>query len=234
MANSGLCSRRKAEQLIEQGKVIVNGRKAQIGQSADVSKDSILVHGKPLPKQSQKKYFILNKPKGVETTLKSAGGLPTVVSLVKSDVRLVPAGRLDVDSRGLVFLTSDGELCHRVMHPRFPLDKVYEVTVHGKISDGQLELLRRGVRLYDGKTRPAKVELMKRSSGLTVFRITLHEGKKRQIRRMVQAFGFSVHDLVRLSIGTLSLDGISEGKSRELSAAELAALQKAVRLQVRT
>ncbi|MEK6967386.1 MAG: pseudouridine synthase [Nanoarchaeota archaeon] len=225
IANAGICSRRKAEGLIIEGKVIVNGKKAKIGQSADADKDSILVEGKLLQKQS-KKYYLLNKPKGYETTMKTTAGLPTVASLMKSNVRVVPAGRLDVDSRGLLIMTNDGELCHRIMHPSYEIDKVYEIKVNGSIPDEKINMLRKGVKLDDGKTRPCKVELIERKKGLTLLRMTLHEGRKRQIRRMLKAINFHADDLVRVKIGNLTIGEFKEGTYKELTPGEVIQLKK--------
>ncbi|TAL56956.1 MAG: rRNA pseudouridine synthase [Nanoarchaeota archaeon] len=225
IANSGYCSRRKAEELISAGKVLVNGKKASIGQSA-TEEDSIFVDGRPLRKQ-EKRYYILNKPKGYETTMKSTRGLPIVASLVKSNVRVVPAGRLDSDSRGLLIMTNDGELCHRIMHPRFTVDKVYEVTINTAIPEEKINVLRKGVVLDDKtKTRPCKVEVNLSAKTLTILRMTLHEGKKRQIRRMLTAVGFGISDLVRIQIGNLSLNNLKEGSFRELTDLEVSRLKK--------
>jgi|SRR3989344_1185616 len=227
---SGLCSRRKAEDLISKGKVIVNGKRATIGQSADPESDIITIEGKHLKKQP-KKYYLLNKPKGYETTMKSTAGLPTVASLLKPNVRVVPAGRLDTDSRGLLILTNDGELCNRIMHPRYEIDKVYEVKINGNVPDEKIIQLRKGVKLEDGRTRPCKVEIVERKKGLTVLRMTLHEGKKRQIRRMIQAINFHVNDLVRIRIGNLSIKNLKEGGYRELTPKEVNELKKILKME---
>jgi len=226
---SGLCSRRKAEDLISKGKVIVNGKRATIGQSADPESDIITIEGKPLKKQP-KKYYLLNKPKGYETTMKSTAGLPAVSSLIRSDVRVVPAGRLDADSRGLLIMTNDGELCHRIMHPRYTLDKVYELIVKGNISDEKIIMLRKGIKLDDGRTKPCKADVIERKKGLTVLRMTLHEGKKRQIRRMLEAIGFHADDLVRIKIGNLTIGDLKEGSCRELTSKEVSELKKILKM----
>jgi 23S rRNA pseudouridine2605 synthase len=227
IANYGVCSRRKAEQLIKEFKVSVNGRPARIGDSADSIKDVIMVEGVRL-RQPRKIYVILNKPVGVETTLKSESRKPTVIDLIRFRERLIPAGRLDVDSRGLVFLTNDGEVANRVMHPRYVIDKVYYAKVRGIIPDEQLDKLRHGVKLDDGLTAPAEVKVISRRYKTTELSMKIHEGRKRQIRRMIEAVGFSVLDLARTRVGPLTLRGLSEGKFRELRKKELKELKHAL------
>jgi len=227
IANNGVCSRRKAEQLIRDFKVSVNGKPVRIGDSADSEKDVIMVDGVRL-RHPQRVYVILNKPVGVETTLKSESHKPTVVDMVRMRERLIPAGRLDVDSRGLVFLTNDGEMANRVMHPRYVIDKVYYVKVRGIIPYDKLEELRKGVKLSDGLTAPSDVKVLTRRFQTTELSMKIHEGRKRQIRRMVEAVGFKVLDLARTRIGPLTLRGISEGKFRELRKKELKELRVAL------
>jgi 23S rRNA pseudouridine2605 synthase len=229
IANAGYCSRRKAEELIIQGKVVVNGRMASIGESAEPT-DQILVEGKRLG-TPEKRYILLNKPVGYETTLKSTFHKPTVISLVNVKERLIPAGRLDTDSRGLLLLTNDGELAHRVMHPRYPIDKVYEVTVRGKIGERDLGLLRSGIRLEEGMTYPCKVLVLKRTGDGIVLEMTLHEGKKRQIRRMIEAVGAEVTDLVRVRIGSLTMEGLMEGKYRDLARKEVETIKNILKME---
>lgn len=227
IANHGICSRRKAEQLIRDFKVSVNGKPVRIGDSADSEKDLIMVDGIRL-RQPQKMYVILNKPVGVETTLKSESRKPTVIDLVRVRERVIPAGRLDVDSRGLVFLTNDGELANRVMHPRYLIDKVYYVKIKGIIPDEVVERLRNGVKLDDGITAPADVKVLSRKYKTTELSMKIHEGRKRQIRRMLEVVGFKVLDLARTRVGPLTLRGISEGKFRELRKKELKELKSAL------
>lgn len=227
IANHGICSRRKAEQLIRDFKVSVNGKPARIGDSADSDRDIIIVDGVRL-RQPKKIYVILNKPVGVETTLKSESHKQTVIEMVSMRERLIPAGRLDVDSRGLVFLTNDGEMANRVMHPRYVIDKVYYIKVRGIIPDEKLEQLRKGVKLSDGLTAPAEVKVLSRRHLTTELSMKIHEGRKRQIRRMIEAVGFKVLDLSRTRVGPLNLRGISEGKFRELRKKELKELRIAL------
>jgi 23S rRNA pseudouridine2605 synthase len=226
IANCGLCSRRKAEDLIRQLKVTVNGRPALIGDKADVDRDRILVEGRPL-RLPPKRYLLLNKPIGVETTLKSESGKPTVISLTGVRERLIPAGRLDVDSSGLVILTNDGELANRIMHPRYPIDKVYFVKVRDIVPEDKLEILRKGVKLDDGfVTSPADVKVTKIASKTTWINMKLSEGKKRQIRRMFDAIGFKILDLQRTRIGNLTPKGLKPGAHRDLKRKEVNELKR--------
>jgi 23S rRNA pseudouridine2605 synthase len=227
IANHGICSRRKAEQLIKDFKVSVNGKPVRIGDSADSEKDIIMVDGVRL-RQPKKIYVILNKPVGVETTLKSESHKPTVIDLVKIRERLIPAGRLDVDSRGLVFLTNDGEIANRVMHPRYVIDKIYYVKIKEIVPDEVIDRLRNGVKLDDGITAPAEVKVLSRHYRTTELSMKIHEGRKRQIRRMIEEVGFKVLDLARTRVGPLTLRGVSEGKFRELRKKELKELRTAL------
>ncbi len=227
IANAGLCSRRKAEELILEGRVTVNGRVAGIGESAEYNQDDIRVNGKRILKPV-KKYFALNKPKGYETTLKSESGKPTVISLLRQRIRIIPIGRLDVDSRGLLLLTNDGEFANRIMHPRYPIDKVYVVTIKGDVPIPKIKRLSEGIQLEDGMTHPCKIKILKKNKGITMLSMTLHEGRKRQIRRMIEAIDFNVADLIRTRIGTVTLRGLREGNCRELKRNEVKQLKKTV------
>ncbi len=229
ISSCGYCSRRRAEELIAEGRVLVNGKKAAIGQSAEYAKDIICVDGKRLLKP-KKLYFALNKPQGYETTLKSETGKPTVISLIRTRERIMPVGRLDVDSKGLLLLTNDGEFSNRIMHPRYPIDKVYWVKVRGEIPLPKVEQLRNGVELEEGVTFPCKVKVIRKSGGITIISMTLHEGRKRQIRRMIEAIGFKVLELVRTRIGPITLRGLKEGNCRELKKSELKKIKKTVGL----
>jgi len=226
IADSGLCSRRKAEGLLEEGRVTVNGKRVGLGDSADPEKDVIAIDGKPISAE-RKVYYLLNKPAGYECTLESTTGKPLATDMVPTDFRIFPVGRLDADSRGLLILTNDGDFANRIIHPSSSLDKEYIVTVDGVISDGLVDTLRRGV-LFDGKmTRPCEVEVKERNPKTTVLRFVLHEGRKRQIRRMLAAIGFSVVDLQRERIGPITLSGLKEGKFRPLTEAEVQSLKDA-------
>jgi 23S rRNA pseudouridine2605 synthase len=229
ISNNGFCSRRKAEDFIRCKRVTVNGKLTKIGDSADTSKDRIQIDGRDL-REPRKLYYMLNKPLGVETTLKSETGKPTVVQVINLKERVIPAGRLDADTGGLIILTNDGELANRIMHPRYQIGKVYTAKIRGIVPDEKLDILRKGVKLEEFTTSPCEIRVIKRGYDTTFLSITLHEGRKRQIRRMVDTIGFRVLDLVRVRIGPLTLRGVSEGKYRELRKKELKELKKAVKL----
>ncbi len=227
IANFGYCSRRKAEELIRAGRVSVNGRVAGIGDSADDEKDAITVEGMRLRAQ-RKVYILLNKPRGVETTLKSESGKKTVVSLLGLRERVIPAGRLDVDSSGLVILTNDGEVANRIMHPRYAIDKVYFAKVKGIMPEEKIEQLRKGIKLEEAVTSPCEVKVIRKSYETTQLAMRIHEGRKRQIRRMIEAVGFVVLELRREKIGPLTLKGLREGQHRELRPKEVKELKRAL------
>jgi 23S rRNA pseudouridine2605 synthase len=229
IANFGYCSRRKADDLIARGRVTVNGRIARTGDSADSSKDRILVDGNRLM-ESRMAYYILNKPLGVETTLKSESGKPTVADVVRLRERVIPAGRLDVDSTGLVILTNDGELANRIMHPRYEIDKIYSAKVRGIVPEHKLDILRKGVMLDDSMTSPCEIKVIKRSHETTFVSIKLHEGRKRQIRRMFDIIDHKVLDLARVRIGPLTLRGLQIGEFREIRKKELKELRKDLKM----
>ena len=227
IANSGYCSRRQAEELIREFKVSVNGKVARIGDSADSSRDVIRVEGRRL-QEPRKIYLILNKPVGVETTLYSTSHKPTVIDIVKQRERVIPAGRLDVDSHGLVILTNDGELANRIMHPRYVIDKVYYAKIIGIVPDEGIERLRKGIKLEEATTSPAEVTVIRRSSKTTELSMKIHEGRNRQIRRMIEAIGFKTVELARVRIGPLTLRGLREGQFRDLKNKEVKELKKAL------
>jgi len=225
IAAAGICSRRKAEELIEQGRVKINGQIARIGNSADPNVDTILVDGIPIDPE-EKVYFILNKPVGYESTLQSTTGNPTVIELMDTAVRIFPVGRLDTDSRGLLLLTNDGEFANMVMHPGSLVEKVYRVSVNGHIPDARIDEMRQGIELEEATTRPCEIEILERDANKTILLMTIHEGRKRQIRRMVAAIGFSVMDLRRESVGNIVLAGLKEGGHRHLTMEEIRGLQR--------
>jgi pseudouridine synthase len=220
IADSGHCSRRKAEALISEGRVTVNGRVAGLGDSADPVNDSVELDDIPL-KRVEKVYFVLNKPPGYECTLRSTSGKPLAVNLVKTTHRIFPVGRLDADSRGLLLLTNDGEFANLIIHPRGSVSKEYWVKVRGIVSEADMVKLRAGV-MIDGKvTRECQVDMLQFDRGASVLRITLHEGRKRQIRRMLDSVGYDVLDLLRTRVGCMTLDGLAEGAFRNLKAKEI-------------
>jgi 23S rRNA pseudouridine2605 synthase len=224
LARAGLASRRVCEDLIAEGRVRVNGEVADLGRRVDAAHDVIEVDGALVPTAPGLVYYLLNKPAGVVTTAADTHGRPTVVELVPPEPRVFPVGRLDADSEGLLLLTNDGELTHRLTHPSFGVEKEYLASVEGDPSPAALRRLRDGVELEDGTTAPAKVARL--SEGLV--RITIHEGRNRQVRRMFEAVGHPVTRLVRSRIGTLSDRKLKPGEWRPLSDDEVRALAGAV------
>ena len=225
IAAHGLCSRRKAEEWLQEGRVSVNGTPASLGDTADTQVDEIRVDGKPLPRQEAPVYLMLHKPRGYVTTLSDERGRKTVAELVECGCRVFPVGRLDYLSEGLLLLTNDGELAHALMHPRGEIAKVYEVTVRGNLG-GAEERLRRPIVLDGYTIRVPLVKKLRESGDKTTFEITIFEGRNRQIRRMCEAAGLTVHRLCRVREGCLSLGLLPVGQWRHLSSEEVSALRK--------
>jgi 23S rRNA pseudouridine2605 synthase len=215
LARAGVASRRKADELIKAGRVTVNGEPGQL--NTFVAKhDRVELDGRPLARQ-RLAYVLLHKPAGVVTTASDPQGRPTVVELVSDhEVRLVPVGRLDADTTGALLLTNDGELAHRLAHPRYEAEKVYETEVEGQPSDEALARLEQGVELDDGPTAPAKT----RRLGPNVVEVTIHEGRKHQVKRMLAAVGHPVRSLHRSRYAGLTLEGLEPGAWRELEPSE--------------
>ena len=223
LARAGIASRRASEDLISAGRVSVNGETARLGQRVDPDRDRVEVDGVPVAIQPGLVYYLLNKPRGVVSTASDPEGRPTVTSLVPAEPRVHPVGRLDADSEGLLLLTNDGELTHRLTHPSFGVEKEYLVSVAGDPSPGAIRRLRDGVELDDGMTAPAKVSQVEPS----MLKIVIHEGRKRQVRRMCQAVGNPVIRLVRTRIGPVADRGLAPGEWRTLSTAEVRDLERA-------
>jgi 23S rRNA pseudouridine2605 synthase len=223
LARAGIGSRRACEQLIANGRVTVNGEVAGLGRRVSVERDELAVDGVPLSVRPGLVYYLLNKPVGVVTTAADPHGRRTVLDLVPRQPRVFPVGRLDANTEGLLLLTNDGDLAHRLTHPRFGVDKEYYAVVEGVPSPADLRRLRRGVQLEDGMTAPARVSLIP-PSGL---RITIHEGRNRQVRRMCDAIGHPVSRLVRARLGPLADRALSPGAWRPLTAAEVRSLELA-------
>jgi pseudouridine synthase len=221
LASAGVCSRRRGEALILEGRVAVNGEVVtQLGVRIDPDADRVAVDGAVVTVAEEPLvYIILNKPRGVVTSCEQEG-VPVVVDLVACDARIYPVGRLDKDSTGLVLLTNDGRLHHGLLHPSFDHEKEYEVTVARPMPDGALQRMAEGMPLMGTRTRPAQV---RRTSGRR-FRITLQEGKNRQIRRMVRKVGNHVVRLKRVRLASLRLGNLKEGQWRHLTAKEVTAL----------
>jgi 23S rRNA pseudouridine2605 synthase len=224
LARAGVASRRKADELIKAGRVTVNGQPGQL--NTFVAKhDRVELDGQPLERQPLA-YLLLHKPAGVVTTASDPHGRPTVVELVvRHGTRVVPVGRLDADTTGALLLTNDGELAHRLAHPRYEVEKVYEAEVEGEPSDEALARLEQGVELEGGPTAPARAKRL----GPSTIELTIHEGRKHQVKRMLEAVGYPVSSLHRSRYAGLSLDGIEPGAWRELEPGEVARLQSLAR-----
>ncbi len=230
LARAGIASRRGAEDLIRAGRVRVNGEVVtRLGTVADPDRDTIVVDDRPVRPFAERTYIALHKPVGVVTTVRDPHGRPTVVDLVGHERRVVPVGRLDADTTGALLLTNDGELAHRLMHPRYGVDKVYEAEVEGRPDAHALERLARGVPLEDGTTAPARVRVLHTGGDATTLELVLHEGRKHQVKRMCAAVGHPVLRLHRSSYAGLTLDGLRPGEWRELSRPEVERLRAAAR-----
>lgn len=221
MAAAGLCSRRTAEEWIAAGRVIVNGRIARVGDKADPDRDTVLVDGSPLRGAAQHVYLMLYKPRGYVTTLSDERGRRTAAELVADcGTRVYPVGRLDRDSEGLLLFTNDGQLTHALLHPSHQVDKTYIVSVTGA-EDGSAARLAAVDKLDGESIVPAQVEELHRSGTAAEYRVVIHQGKKRQIRRMCAAAGLEVTRLCRVAEGGLRLGGLPPGKWRYLTKEEL-------------
>ncbi len=231
MARAGLGSRRENEQLIAAGRVHLNGHIAILGDKADPIVDLIEVDGKPLEIANKKQIYIkLYKPRGVISSLEDELGenRPVVRDLIPVSGHIYPVGRLDKQSEGLMLMTNDGQLAHRLTHPSYEHKKVYDVLLEGRISNQDLNRWQEGILLDDRKTAPAIIDVLQRSAEETFLRITLHEGRKRQIRRIAAAFGHPVKSLVRIGIGPLHLGNLQPGEWRYLSEGEIRRLRETV------
>lgn len=223
LARIGIGSRRVCEDLIADGCVTVNGEVAELGRRVDADVDEVAVNGVIIGVKPGLVHLLLNKPQGVVTTADDPQGRPTVLGLVPSEPRVFPVGRLDMDTEGLLLLTNDGDLAHRLTHPSFGVEKEYIAHVDGEPTRGELRMLREGVMLEDGMTAPAKAALL----GPGILRLTIHEGRNRQVRRMCEAVGHPVKRLIRTRIGPLADRKLKPGQWRALSGDELRALERA-------
>ena len=228
IASAGLCARRTAEDWIAAGRVCVNGAVASLGDRADLETDTVTVDGAPLPGKPGAVYLMLNKPRGYVTTLSDEYGRRTAAELVADcGVRVYPVGRLDRDSEGLLLFTNDGELAQRLLHPRHQVDKVYLVWVSGYIA-GKEKSLGEPIEIDGRMTTPAQVSRLHAEGATALFRITIHEGRNRQIRRLCERAGLTVTRLRRIAEGALQLGDLKPGQSRALTEQELTALRREI------
>lgn len=233
LASCGLGARRKMDQLVTSGRVAVNGHTIrEPGVPVRPGRDRVEVDGRPVEPAAELAMFLLHKPSGVLTTMDDPRGRPTVAGLVAGlPFRLFPVGRLDQDTEGLLLLTNDGKLCHRLSHPRYGVEKEYLVYVDGAPTPQQLQTLEQGVRLEEGITSPARVLAPPPEGAVPHFRLVLHEGWKRQVRRMCAAVGLQVVRLIRVRYAFLTLEGVARGKLRRLQDEEWRALRRLTKLQ---
>ncbi|MDB4516018.1 rRNA pseudouridine synthase [Crocinitomicaceae bacterium] len=223
LAECGLASRRKAELLISEGSVSVDGKIiTEMGYKLDPELQIVRYRGELVRRKKKHTYILLNKPRGYVTTMSDPQGRPIVTSLIKDlDVRLFPVGRLDIDTEGALILTDDGELAHKILHPSHESNKTYEVLVKGLVSRGKIKKLERGIEIDGRSTWPAKISKAVRQGPASRIVITIHEGRKRQVRKMFEAVGHPVINLKRIAYGQLRLGSLPSGSYRYLSREEL-------------
>ncbi len=229
LAHAGVCSRREADRIIAEGRVSVNGKVVQeLGQKIDASSDKVVANGRLVRGEEERPVFILlHKPAGRVVSVKDPFGRPTVMDLLpRLPVRVYPVGRLDLDSEGALLLSNDGEMALRLTHPRFGVTKAYEVRVEGEPGEEDLDKVRRGIFLEGRKTAPARVQVLRRGHRHSILRVEIHEGRKREIRKLFEAVGFPVSLLVRVEFAGLTLEGLKPGQWRFLKATEILRLRK--------
>ncbi len=229
LAKMGIASRRGAEEIILEGRVTVNGQTASLGMKADPSKDHIKLDGKLLSKPEPKIYLMMNKPRNVITTLSETEERPSVRDYLKKiRYRVFPVGRLDFDSEGLLLLTNDGDFAHAILHPSKKIPKTYHVKIKGIIEDEKIEKLKKGVKLQDGMTQPAKVKKLRKAEENSWIEITIYEGKKRQVRKMLERVGHDVLKLKRVKINGIELGNLPPGELRYLTPEETNKIKKEI------
>ncbi|OGD18132.1 MAG: pseudouridine synthase [Candidatus Aminicenantes bacterium RBG_16_63_14] len=231
LAHAGVCSRREADRWIAEGRVSVNGEVVQeLGQKIDASRDKVVAGGRLVRGEEERPVFILlNKPAGRIVSVKDQFGRPTVMELLPHlPVRVYPVGRLDLDTEGALLLTNDGDTALRLTHPRYGVGKVYQVRVEGEPADADLDKVRKGIFLEGRKTAPARVQVLRRGHRHSILRVEIHEGRKREIRKLFEAVGYPVSGLVRIEFAGLTLEGLKPGQWRYLKIAEILRLRKLV------
>ena len=231
IANAGLMSRRAAEELIAAGRVTIDGRVAILGDRVEVDRHRVEVDGVPLPVSPSLVTYLIYKPIGVVSTASDPEGRPTVIDLVPAEPRVVPVGRLDADSEGLLLLSNDGELVLRVTHPRFGMTKTYVATIAGKPNARLVRKLVAGVELEDGVAKARRARLIQATPDQGLIELVMTEGRNREIRRMLASLGHPVQRLVRTAIGPLTERNLGAGEWRRLDSGEVAALYKAAGTQ---
>lgn len=237
LARLGMGSRRQVESWVESGKVLINGKRATLGQKVNPSEDQIQIKGKKIPRLTStpdRKVLILHKPQGVMTTMKDPEGRTTIMNLIPKKYKVFPVGRLDMMSEGLLLLTNDGELANRLTHPRYKVPKIYDVKIRGKLDRKKLDHLKRGVDVGSEKFSPAEIldvrEVTKEGTPKYKVRLRVYEGKNRHVRRLFESLHCRVVRLKRVSMGTVSLRGVPVGEFRELIPSRVKKLAEAVGL----
>ncbi len=224
LAHAGVCSRREADRWIAEGRVNVNGHVVmELGEKVDPVRDRIAVNGRPVKSAEEKPvYILMNKPAGRVVSVKDPFGRPTVLDLLgRLPVRVYPVGRLDLDTEGALLLTNDGELALRLTHPRYGVGKVYEARVEGEPAEADLDKVRGGLFLEGRRTAPARVKVLYRGRRHTLLRVEIHEGRKREIRKLFEAVGYPVDHLKRVDFAGLTLEGLKTGEWRYLNKREI-------------
>jgi pseudouridine synthase len=233
LAHAGVCSRREADRWIAEGRVSVNGKAVmEVGEKIDPGRDKVAVNGRPVKAEEERAvYILMNKPAGRVVSVKDPFGRPTVLDLLgRLPVRVYPVGRLDLDTEGVLLLTNDGDLALKLTHPRYGAGKTYEVRVEGDPSDADLDKVRNGIFLEGRRTAPARVQVLRRGHRRTHLRVEIHEGRKREIRKLFDAVGFPVEALTRVDFAGLTLEGLKPGEWRYLGGGEVRRLKSVVGL----